>query len=118
MSGATFYQALDVAAIYEAIDGYMDRKARFLENRHRDQKATGPSHDHATVAAIGGAGPAHALLARRINPAHPNAEHMRRKLTITKQRERRGFITPAQAEQQRREVEALNHHAAARRPAP
>ena len=54
------------------------------------------------------------MTARRIDPAHPNAGHLRAKLTITKQRERRGTITPEQAEAQRREVEASNHRHATR----
>ena len=115
MGGIRFYQALDVATLYELTTAYFERKADYLHHRHRDTKATAPGREAAAVQALAAAAPAIlTMVARRIDPHHPNAAHLRQKLTITRQRERRGLITPAQAEAQRREVEAANHHAAAR----
>ena len=119
MNGTKFYQALDVSTIYGLISEYFDRKASFLESRHKDQKATGPSHDAATVATIAGAGNTVAtIISRRLDPAHPNRESLRRKLTITKAREVRGLITSAQAQQQRQEVQTANYRHATRRQQP
>ena len=103
--GHNFYQALDVSTLYKLVADYFEQKARFLENRHLDQKATGASAQAAAVQLLGDAAPR--LLehvAQQIPADQPNAESLRRKLTITNQKARRGLITPAQATQQRAEA--------------
>ncbi len=118
-NGTKFYQSLDTSTIYRLISEYFDRKASFLESRHRDLKATGPSYDAANVATIAGTGNVVAsILRRRLDPEHPNRESLRRKLTITKGKEARGLITPEQAQQQRQEVETANYRHATRRHVP
>lgn len=115
-SGVKFYNTLDVGTLYGLVSDYMDRKANYLETRHRDQKTAGPSHDAAVVASLASGGEiVSAILSRRLDPAHPNRDSLRRKLTITKGREARGLITPEQARQQRQEVEAANYRHATRR---
>ena len=119
LKGTKFYQALDTSTIYRLISEYFEAKARFLENQHLDHKATGPGQDAATVAGLAGAGQVvAAIISRRLDPAHPNRENLRRKLTITKGREAHGLITAEQAEQQRQEVQAANYHHATRRQQP
>ena len=117
-AGTNFYQALDASTIYRLISEYFHRKAHYLEQRHLDRKATSPSADAATVQALAAAPTVATMVARRIDPAHPNAESLRRKLSLTKARLKRGTITPAQAEQQRQEVEAANYRHATRRQQP
>lgn len=104
-SGTNFYQSLDVSTIYRLIMEYFDRKAAYLENRHLDQKATGASQQAQAVQLLGDAAPR--LLehvAQQIPADHPNAEHLRQRLTITNQKARRGLITPEEAERQRAET--------------
>lgn len=116
MGGYKFYQALDPGQVFEIIGAYFDKKAAWLEHQHRDQKAQGPGHDATTIAQLATAGQAvAAIVSRRLDPAHPNRENLRRKLSITQARERRGLITPQQAAEQRAEVERANYLAHARR---
>ena len=103
--GHNFFQALDVSTLYKLIGDYFDKKARFLENGHLDQKATGASTAAAAVQLLGDAAPRMLEnVAQQISADHPNAEGLRQKLTITNQKARRGLITPKQAEQQRAEA--------------
>ncbi len=105
MGGHNFFQALDISTLYKLIANYFEQKARFLENRHLDQKANGASAQAADVQLLGDAAPR--LLenvAQQIPDDHPNAEGLRQKLSITNAKARRGLITPAQAEQQRAEA--------------
>lgn len=105
--GHNFYQALDVSTLYKLIAAYFEQKARFLEHRHLDQKATGASQQAQAVQQLGDAAPR--LLehvAQQIPADHPHAETLRRKLSLTNARARRGLITPAQAQQQRAETRA------------
>jgi hypothetical protein len=115
-NGTNFYQALDASIIYRLISEYFNRKAHYLEQRHLDRKAEGPSAEAATVQALAATPAVATMVARRIDPAHPNAESLRRKLNLTKARLKRGTITPEQAEQQRQEVEAANYRHNSRRP--
>lgn len=55
--GHNFFQALDVSTLYKLIAVYFEQKARFLENRHLDQKATGASAQAAEVKLLGDAAP-------------------------------------------------------------
>ena len=103
--GHNFYQALDVSTLYKLIAAYFEQKARFLENRHLDQKATGASAQAADVQLLGDAAPKMLEhVAQQIPADHPNAESLRQKLTITNARARRGLITPREAELQRAEA--------------
>jgi hypothetical protein len=99
--GTKFYHGcLDTATIYAGITDYFERKAAFLENQHYDQKAQGQSTEAVAVAALGEAA-AQVLenVAARIPADHPNGESLRRRLSISKARKRRGLITPEQHEQ-------------------
>ena len=105
IGGHNFYQALDVSTLYKLIAAYFDKKSRFLENRHLDQKATGASAQAADVQLLGDAAPKMLEhVAQQIPADHPNAETLRQKLTITKARARRGLITPEEAERQHAEA--------------
>ncbi|GAA4001976.1 hypothetical protein GCM10022408_11610 [Hymenobacter fastidiosus] len=104
-SGHNFFQALDVSTLYKLIADYFEQKARFLENRHLDQKANGASQQATDVKLLGNAAPKMLEnVAQQIPDDHPNAEGIRQKLSITNARVRRGLITPEQAEQQRAEA--------------
>ena len=103
--GTNFFQALDVSTLYRLIAEYFDRKARYLEHRHLDQKATGASTEATTVQLLGQAAPRMLEhVAQQIPADHPNATALRQKLSITKAREARGLITPEQAAEQRAEA--------------
>ena len=100
--GTNFFQALDVSTLYRLIADYFDRKARYLEHRHLDQKATGASTEATTVRLLDQAAPRMLEhVAQQIPADHPNAAALRKKLSITKAREARGLITTEQAEEQR-----------------
>ena len=51
--GTNFFQALDVSTLYRLLSEYFDRKARYLEHRHLDQKATGASTVATAVQLLG-----------------------------------------------------------------
>ena len=105
MNGHNFFQSLDISTLYKLIADYFEKKARFLENRHLDQKANGASTQAADVKLLGDAAPRMLEnVAQQIPADHPNAQSLRQKLTITNQKARRGLITPEQAELQRAEV--------------
>lgn len=108
-SGTIFYQALDASQIYAIINTYFDKKSTWLESQHHDRKAQGGSLEHSAVAQLRQFGPQLTQhLQLRIAPDHPNADQLRRKLSLTAARERRGLITPAQAAQSRADVAAAN----------
>ena len=117
-SGTNFYQSLDSSKLYEIFNSYFDSKASYLENRHKDRKTTGPSHDLAVIEQIAAAPNVAMMLQRRLDPAHPNRNSLRLKLTITNNREKRGLINGSQAEEQRAEVQAANYRHATRRQQP
>ena len=99
-SGTKFYHGcLDPATIYAGITDYFERKAAFLENQHYDQKAKGQSAQAVAVATLGDAA-AQVLenVAARIPADHPNREALRRRLSISKARQKRGLISPEQHE--------------------
>ncbi|UOQ51728.1 hypothetical protein [Hymenobacter cellulosivorans] len=105
-NGTKFYQALDSAKIYELIRTYFDRKAKYLENGHLDQKAQGASQQAVAIHQLQQVTPQLvASIGRQIPPDHPNAEHLRQRLTIINQKQRRGLLTEKEAEQQRAEVQ-------------
>lgn len=108
--GSKFYQSLDVARIYALLAEYFDRKAQRLEQQHLDQKAQQASNQQQELAQLQQAAPQITQgLARRIPLDHPNAEHLRQRLTIIRQKEKRGLLTPEQAEQLRAETTAATH---------
>jgi len=113
--GVKLYDSLDSGKIYGFISDYFERKISFLENRHKDQKATAPSQDAATAALIASAPQVQTMLQRQLDPAHPNHDSLRRKLSLTNAREARGIITPETAQEQRREVERANYRHMTRR---
>ncbi|HEX8660210.1 MAG TPA: hypothetical protein VF690_21880, partial [Hymenobacter sp.] len=90
----------------------------FNENRHLDRKARGHGADAAAVASVATAPQVATMLKRRVDPEHPNRDSLRRKLSITEAREKRGFITPEEAAEQRAQVEAANYRHATRRQEP
>lgn len=98
--GTTFYQSLDVSRIYEGLNAYFEKKARFLENEHYDQKITGAA---AQAVALRGfstnVGTVLDNVAARIPADHPNREQLRRRLSMSKARASRGLISPQQHEQ-------------------
>ena len=108
-SGKAFFQVLDQPTVFGIVNTYFEAKAIFLHNEHRDHLARGSSAHAETLRALGDAG--QQLLRRvadRIPADDPDREAKRRRLTITKAREQRGLITPAQAEQQRATFRALH----------
>ena len=108
-SGHNFYQSLDSSTVFAIISRYFEEKARFLENRHLDCKATGAGTAAAAVAQLARAAPAVAqMLLLQHNPADPNQESKRRKLTITKGKEQRGLISKETADEQRRQAAAAS----------
>ncbi|MCA8831902.1 hypothetical protein [Hymenobacter pini] len=48
-------------------------------------------------------------LSRQIPDDHPNAEHLRQRLTIISQKEKRGLHFPTEAEQLRQQTHAATH---------
>ncbi|MBD2716706.1 hypothetical protein KBK19_16800 [Microvirga sp. STR05] len=109
-SGTRFYNALDPATIYGLLNKYFDQKARHLENHHLDQKAQAISQEAVTLHHLQQAAPALVQnVALMIPDSHPNAQHLRDKLTLIKQKHRRGLLTDEQAEQQRHEVQQAIH---------
>ena len=115
MKGTNTYNSLDVSKLWGGFNDHLEVKSIFLENRHRDSKATAPGQDASTVALIAAAPQVATMLQRRLDPKHPNHDNLRRKLTITKNREKRGLITGEQAMEQRAQVEAANYRHATRR---
>lgn len=108
LGGYKFYQSVDAGKIFEIVAAYFERKADWLQSQHLDQKARSTSQDFSAVAQLVAAGAKVLDVGRSLDPAHPNHESLRRKLTITNQREKRGLITAEQAEAQRNEVQAAN----------
>ena len=102
-----------MSTLYRLLSEYFDRKARYLEHRHLDQKATGASTEAAAVQLLGQAAPRMLEhVAQQIPADHPNATALRQKLSITKAREARGLITPEQAVAQRAEARQANQRKA------
>jgi len=107
--GTTFYNKLDQGDIWKALHKYFENKSKWLENQHLDQKSRGSSNEHSTVALLGGIAPKLTQqLGLRIDPAHPNADLLRSKLSMTNAKEQRGLMTPDEAEQSRAAVAAAN----------
>ncbi|MGI4823584.1 MAG: hypothetical protein ACRYFV_20415 [Janthinobacterium lividum] len=103
--GTIFYNKLDQGDIWKALHNYFENKSKWLENQHLDQKSRGGSNDYRTVALLGEVAPKLTRqLGLRIDPAHPNADLLRRKLNITNAKEQRGLMTPDEAEQSRAAV--------------
>ncbi|MCR5888362.1 hypothetical protein LRS06_11420 [Hymenobacter sp. J193] len=108
--GSKFYQSLDPSRIYALLQEYFNRKAERLEQLHLDQKAQQASNQQQELAQLQQAAPQLTQgLARRIPVDHPNAGHIRQRLTIISQKEKRGLLTPEQAEQLRAETTAATH---------
>jgi hypothetical protein len=109
-TGTRFFNALDPATIYGLLNTYFDKKARHLENSHLDQKTQAISQEAVSLHQLQQAAPALVQnVALMIPDSHPNAQHLRDKLTLIKQKHRRGLLTDEQAEQQRHEVQQAIH---------
>ncbi|UYZ60208.1 hypothetical protein [Hymenobacter latericus] len=105
-NGSKFYQSLDPARIYALIREYFDRKARFLENQHLDQKARGASQEQHTLQQLQRAAPQLVVgIGRQIPDDHPNAEHLRQRLSLINQKQKRGLLSAAEADQLRAETQ-------------
>ena len=103
--GTRFYQALDVAKIYELLRAYFQRKAAYLESQHLDQKAQGSSQQNQAVQQLQQVAPQLTQgIGRQIPDEHPNAEHLRQRLTIIKQKQKRGLLTADEAEHLRQQT--------------
>ncbi|TYZ12764.1 hypothetical protein FY528_05365 [Hymenobacter lutimineralis] len=111
-NGTKFFNALDPAKVYEIIRDYFDRKARTLENQHLDRKAQAISQEAVTLHQLQQAAPTLVQnVVLMIPDSHPNAQHLRDKLTLIRQKLRRGLLSQEQAEQQRHEVQqAIQRH--------
>lgn len=105
LSGYKFYNAVDTTKLAGLIADYFERKADWLQNENQDQKHATDSANAATNQQQGGVATAlvdHFSL--RIPEAHPASEQLRRKLSITGNRQARGLISREEAERQRDEV--------------
>ena len=111
-TGTKFFNALDPATIYGLLSKYFDKKAQHLENQHLDQKAQAISQEAVALHQLKQAAPQLVKnVALMIPDSHPNAQHLRDKLTLIKQKYRRGLLSLEQAEQQRHEVQqAIQRH--------
>ncbi|SHM11885.1 hypothetical protein [Hymenobacter psychrotolerans] len=109
-TGTKFFNALDPATIYGVLNTYFEKKARYLENSHLDRKAQAISQEAVALHQLKQTAPALVQnVALTIPDSHPNAQHLRDKLTLIKQKYRRGLLTQQQAEQQRHEVQQAIH---------
>jgi hypothetical protein len=70
--GVKLYDSLDSGKIHGFVNEYFERKAQFLENRHKDQKATSPSHDTAVAALIANEPQIQTMVQQQLDPTHPN----------------------------------------------
>ncbi|WP_195809278.1 hypothetical protein [Hymenobacter polaris] len=108
LSGHNFYQSLDTGKIFGLVATYFEKKADWLHTQHLDQKARSTSRDQNAVAHLAAAAAAVHSIGQRLDPQHPNHESLRRKLTITNQKAKRGLLTEQQAAEQRRQVQQAN----------
>ena len=113
-SGRNFFQEIDQGKIFAVLNEYFDKKAAFLESRHQDQKAQGASAQSQAVALLDNLAPKLVeQLADRIPDDHPNHDVLRARLSLQKQRQRRGLPAPDPEEFRRQQ-----HAAAFRNPRP
>jgi hypothetical protein len=112
MGGYKFYQSVDAGKVFDIVSSYFEKKMDWLNSQHLDTKARSTSTEHSAVAQLAAAGAAVGGIGQRLDPGHPNHESLRRKLTITNGRARRGLITPEQADEQRRQVQQANQRKA------
>lgn len=108
LSGFNFFQSLDTTKIFGIVAAYFEKKVDWLKAQHLDTKAHSTSAEHSAIAQLAAAGAAVHSIGQRLDPTHPNHESLRRKLTITNGKARRGLLTPEQAEQQRQQVQQAN----------
>ncbi|WP_243651009.1 hypothetical protein [Hymenobacter gummosus] len=102
-----YYNTLDMAVVYAALTDYFERKADYLNQQHLDQKAQGATNQNQALQQLQQAAPQlMAGIGRQIPDDHPNAAHLRHRLTVIGQKEKRGLITPEQAQQLRDETTA------------
>ena len=103
------YNKLSQGDIWQALKKYFERKAKLLENEHLDQKSRASSLEYSAIAQLGQLAPKLCQqMELRIDATHPNAESLRRKLSLTDAKEKRGLMTPAEAAQSRADVAAGN----------
>lgn len=91
-SGKKFYNSLSQADLFDVLREYFDKKALWLESRHKDQKAGAESNSIAFLEGMAQHSPKQMeQMSNMIDPAHVNREHLRLRLTIQKQRQKRGL---------------------------
>ncbi|TFZ65731.1 hypothetical protein E4631_15520 [Hymenobacter sp. UV11] len=112
VGGYKFYQSVDAGKVFDIVSSYFEKKVDWLNSQHLDTKARSTSAEHSAVAQLVAAGAAVGGIGQRLDPTHPNHDSLRRKLTITNGKARRGLITPEQAEQQRQQVQQANQRKA------
>ena len=112
VGGYKFYQAVDAGKVFDIVRSYFEKKVDWLNSQHLDQKARSTSTEHSAVAQLAAAGAAVGGIGQRLDPSHPNHERLRRKLTITNGKARRGLLTPEQADEQRQQVQQANQRKA------
>ncbi|SHK70836.1 hypothetical protein [Hymenobacter psychrotolerans] len=106
-TGTIFYQALDPATIYGLLKTYFEKKAQYLEQQHLDQKARSTAAENSALTQLQQAAPQLAAgIGRQLPPDHPNLDHLRQRLTLIKQKAKRGLLTDEQAQQLRDETQA------------
>ncbi|WP_019946771.1 hypothetical protein [Hymenobacter aerophilus] len=106
--GSKFFTSLDVSRIYALLAEYFQRKATYLETQHLDRKAQAAGEATATLTQLQQTAPQLvAAIGRRIPLDHPNAEHLRQRLTLINQRQKHGLLLAAEAEQQRHQLQLL-----------
>ncbi|SNR52863.1 hypothetical protein [Hymenobacter mucosus] len=111
-SGRNFFQEIDQGKIFAVLNEYFDKKAAFLESRHQDQKAQGASAQSQAVALLDNLAPKLVeQLADRIPDDHPNHDVLRARLSLQKQRQRRGLPSPDPEEFRRQQHAAAFRNA-------
>lgn len=98
-SGKNFFQELDQGKIFGLLNDYFTKKTAYLENCHLDCKAQGATDENRTIGLLRQVTPQLMEgIGRRIPDEHPNAEHLRRRISIQKAKAKRGLLDADAAE--------------------
>lgn len=91
-SGKKFYNSLNQSDIFDILNDYFEQKAQWLETRHQDQKMQAESNSVPFLKAMQESCPEQiSAMSNMIDPRHINKEHLRLRLTIQKQKRKRGL---------------------------